>query len=445
MATTETLWIVNTRTCNLDCLYCYQGSHKWKWQEKKGLLKMMQPEILDKALPWASEWAQSGLNICWYGGEPLLNFVLMKDAMPKWQAEFDRKGKDLRWSVTTNGTMLSQEVREFLDEHKAGILLSLDGPPEQHNKSRVYYGGGPTYQDIPIEDILKWRPKIEIAWQIDPRWPAEPSQLDNMIGCGFRRINFNVNWNIEWGPEQRIKLEMFMRHVARYCIQSRRGVLVVNGEKIEGFNSNWMGKLDEALIKVSKPLVPCGTGLHMLGLTPEGWLYPSQEMAFTALEPNRAPGTDLYYRVGDISKDPVIDQERLAVVSSIKNDQMIVPEPFSCDNCIANPISFGGCHCRYVGQEGSDPANRYGVLPGWCQSMQSGLTGLLQGAMIEKYVGLKLSKRPEEGARRPHPPHGAKSRRTEQRVQSSWDTERQDFLSPYVEGSFRGKIGKGEI
>ncbi len=434
--TSETLWIVTTRTCNLDCLYCYQGSHKWEWQKEKGLIKMMQPELLDKALPWAVEWAKKGLRICWYGGEPLLNLSLMKEAIPKWEKAFAERDKELRMSVTTNGTMLNQEVRDLLDEHDMGVLLSLDGPPEQHNKSRVYYGGKPSFQDIPTEDILKWRPKIEIAWQIDPRWPVEPKQLDEMILRGFVRINFNINWNNEWPAEARIKLEEFMRHVARSCIQARRGTLVVNGKKIESFNSNWMGKLDESLIKVSKPAVPCGTGMHMLGLSPEGWLYPSQEMVFTALEPNRAPGTDLYYRVGDVNKDPVIDQERLSIVSSIKNDQMIIPEGFDCGNCIANPISFGGCHCRYVGQDGSDPANRYGVLPGWCQSMQSALTGLLQGAMIEKYVGLKLAKRPEGGKRRPS--HGAKSRRTE-RGQFTLDAERQNFLSPYVKESFKVK------
>jgi len=347
---------------------------------------MMTAETLELALPWAMGWAGRGLNVVWYGGEPLLNLPLMEAAMPRWEKFFGAAGKDLGWSVTTNGTLLNARAREVLDRHKVGILLSLDGPPETHNQSRVYYGGKPSFQDIPTEDILKWRPNVEIAWQLDPRWVAMPEHVEDMITRGFHKINFNINWMVEWSAERRLQLMEFMRYIARTCLQTRRGERA--GREL---TCNWMGKLDEALIKISKPTQPCGTGLHMLALTPEGWLYPSQEMAFTTLEPNRAPGTAEYYRVGDVNQDPIINAETLAKVSTIRNDQMVLPAGFDCKNCVANPVSFGGCHCRYVGQDGTDPTNRYNVMPGWCQSMQSAMTGLLQGAMIEKYVGIKLA------------------------------------------------------
>jgi uncharacterized protein len=347
---------------------------------------MMTEETLRAALPWAVEWPSRGLTCTWYGGEPLLNLALMKSAMPEWEAAFFRADKELGWSVTTNGTLLNSDAREVLDRHKVSILLSLDGPPELHNQSRVYYGGKkPSFEDIPTADIIAWRPKIEIAWQLDPKYDFQPRHVEEMIDRGFHHINFNLNWLAEWPAERRIALEEFMRYIMRTALQTRRGE-----RKGRELFSNWPGKFDEALIKLAKPAQPCGTGLHMLALTPEGWLYPSQEMAFTSLEPNRAPGTAEYYRVGDIRQVPVIDQEKLRVVSGIKNEQMVTPPGFSCSNCIANPISFGGCHCRYIGQDGADPANRFNIMPGWCQSMQSAMTGLAQGALIEKYVGIKL-------------------------------------------------------
>lgn len=386
MTITESLWFVNTRTCNLDCGYCYQGSHKWTWQEKAGLQKMMTKKTADAARPWAAEWAARGLKCIWYGGEPLLNRALMEEVMPEWEAEFFRANKSLEWSVTTNGTMLDARARELLDRHKVGVLLSLDGPPETHDRSRTYYGGKPSWDTIPVDEILEWRPKTEIAWQIDPRWKVEPRHVEWMIDRGFHNINFNLNWLLEWDGDARLWLMELFRWIGRRCIQTRRGTV----PESKFLYCNFMNKFDEANIKIAKPEVPCGTGLHMLALTPEGWLYPSQEMAFVALEPDRAPGTAEYYRVGDVNKDPVIDQERLSVVSQIRNDQMILPEGFDCGNCIANPVSFGGCHCRYIGQDGTNPENRFQIMPGWCQSQQGALTGILQGAMIERYVGLKL-------------------------------------------------------
>jgi radical SAM protein with 4Fe4S-binding SPASM domain len=350
---------------------------------------MMTADVLEATLPWAASWAARGLKCVWYGGEPLLNLGLIEETMPRWEAFFRNAKKELGWSITTNGTLLDERARRVLDAHKVDVLMSLDGPPELHNQSRTYYGGKPSFDDIPIAEILAWKPGIEIAWQLDPRWKAEPRHVEEMIDRGFHKINFNVNWLIEWPAQRRLDLMEFMRYIARTCLQSRRGERP--GREL---HCNWMGKLDEALIKTGKPAQPCGTGLHMLALTPEGYLYPSQEMAFTAFEPGRAPGTDLYYRVGDVNKSPVIDQERLREVSSIQNSQMRTPEGFSCSNCVANPVSFGGCHCRYIGQNGTDPADRFSIALGWCQSMQSTMTGLLQGAMIEKYVGIKLAPKP---------------------------------------------------
>jgi len=355
---------------------------------------MMTEETLDKALEWAVDWAGRGLRCCWYGGEPLLNKKVMRSSMTKWNERFKQAGKELHWSVTTNGTLLNEDSRKLLDEFDTGILLSMDGPPELHNKSRVYNGGGPSWQDIDVDSILAWRPKLEIAWQLDPRWDFTPDHLEWMIARGFHHINFNINWLEDWSGDKRIQLEEFMRFVGRRCLQTRRGD--ISEDKF--LFCNWMSKFDEMMMKTAagtgKARQPCGTGLHMLALTPEGWLYPSQEMAFTAMEPDRAPGTAEYYRVGDVSNDPVMDQERLAVVSKIENKEMILPKGFDCNNCIANPVSFGGCHCRYIGQDGTDPANRFNVMVGWCQSQQSALTGILQGATIEKYVGLRLGKKP---------------------------------------------------
>lgn len=352
--TTETLWWVLTRLCNLACPYCYQGSdHGLQIIKSRGLTSMMPKEVLDGALPWAVRWAQGGLHVQLYGGEPTLAWDVVEAAVPEWEAAFTAAGKGLNFGITTNGTRLTPERRTFLDKHSIGMLLSLDGPPRLHNRTRVHADGRGSWDEIDPESLLRWRPNLEIAWQLDPSQDFEAEDIDEMVRLGFRAINVNLNWLVRWPEAQQLRLQRFFKRLARLVWQGKIG-------------SNWREKLIRAGTVDQKMVTPCGTGLHMLGLTPEGWLYPSQEMAFTVFEPEKAPGTAEHYRVGDVRKTPVIDVARLADVSQIRTVQMKPPAPFDCEDCVAKSASIGGCHCRYVGADGTDPANRFGVLPGYC-------------------------------------------------------------------------------
>lgn len=378
----NTLWLVLTRKCNFDCSYCYQGSHS---KLGAGLSPFMTQEVEDAGLRFALDWAEDdGLTLNLYGGEPLLYHRRgLWPMIAIWRAAFEARGKRLNIGITTNGSLMDAEVRENLDRFGISVLMSLDGPKHLHDQSRRYYDTDPrtgrprgTWDTIPVEEIAAWsktrKNPIEIAWQLSPQIKATPADLDQMLEL-FEHVNFNIQWLEDWPPESRIWLEEFFRGVYRRYAQKK-------------IRSNWTERLQKVLTSRTKMEVPCGTGLRMLALTPEGWLYPSQEMAFSAVEPGRAPGTAEHYRVGNVFHTPVIDEARLADVSKIKTAQMKPPPPYDCDNCVAKPVSIGGCHCRYVGQDGMDPANRFSVAPGYCPSMISLVTGMLQGAVIERLV-----------------------------------------------------------
>lgn len=335
----------------------------------------MSDTVLDKGLNWALDWVDKEVHINWYGGEPLLGFDQITRWVPIWDKAFKRQGKKIRWGITTNGLLMKEPVRDFIDTFDIGILFSIDGPPWVHNNTRVYYNGKPTWDDIPVDEILQWNPDIEIAWQLDCDNPFCRSDLDWMMDKGFKRINFNINWLKEWNPEKRIILQDFFRYV---------GLLTIEGKLL----SNWKVKLDAVL--EGRPMMeqPCGMGTGMLALTPEGDLYPSQEMAFLAYEPDRAEGTADYYRVGNVLNSPVINEEALERIGKLKTKDIITPKGFDCDECVAAPISLKGCHCRYIGGH-NDPSYRYDALIGYCQSMEAAMTGMLQAAKVKKYTGVK--------------------------------------------------------
>lgn len=359
-----TLWLVVTRLCQFACAGCYQGAHSHHRCEDLGLTRTMSDRIMGATLEWASSWGNDNLRVNWYGGEPLLTYPFMRHWVPLWAHAFP-KGKQ---SVTTNGQLLTPKVRDFLDEWHMGVLLSLDGPRERHNRSRVDATGAGTWDRIPIREILKWRPGIEIAWKLSPKIWAFPSHLDEMLAWGFRNINFNIDWiggAGSWTPTELGWLHTVFRHVGRL---GARGVL----------SSNWLGKLDKVLRNKPRPGQPCGTGRAMLAATPEGWLYPSQEMAFMALEPDRLPGTALRYRVGDVLEDPVIDDEHLKSTAAIYTDQLIPGPGHNCDTCIGAAACVGGCHCRHVGQ-----INRHGIPEDHCTTMKAAISGILEGTVME--------------------------------------------------------------
>lgn len=372
--TTETLWIILTRTCNLACSYCYQGDHLVN-KLPPHLRRTMTDEVMEKGLDWAANWAQRGLQIAWYGGEPTLNFPIIKKWMPLYKERFAAAGKQVRFSITTNGTRMTDEIIAFLKEYEVGILLSLDGPPKLHNMTRVHFDGRGSWDEIPLKKLVETFPNLEVAWQLDPdpKRAFTPEDLDELMSFGLTRINFNLQWLSDWPAEAQMRLFRFMRHAGRLMLQGK-------------LHSNFKSKLFSALTVDAKMDTPCGTGLHMLALTPEGYLYPSQEMAFTVFEPGRAKGTAEHYRAGNVFNTPVIDAERLADISQIRTSQMKTPPGYDCNNCVANSVSIGGCHCRYVGQLPKDPSYRYDVPEGYCASMQPAMTGLLAAAAIERWV-----------------------------------------------------------
>jgi uncharacterized protein len=373
-----TLWLVVRRDCNLACDYCYQtdrnpGSHL---RMVPGLSRAMPERVWRAGATWARTWPhdKAPLDVVLYGGEPLLAFQELERLVPAWNLAFFPRV--IQWHITTNGTRLDDRARAFLDRFGIAVLLSLDGPKRLHDQARPTHDGRSSWDQIDPEAIAKWRPRggLEVAWQLDPKREVTPADFDELVAVGFRGVNINLNWLAEWTPEARIWLTLLMRHIGRRCLR---------GE----VSCNWSKKLERALMVDARMEQPCGTGLGMLALTPEGWLYPSQEMAFNVFDPGKAPGTPEHYRVGNVLADPVLDQVAIARVSGIKVEEMRVTAPgHACDNCIARTDCIGSCHCRLVGQRHEDPGYRFDVPAGYCQSNVAAHTGLLQAAAIERWI-----------------------------------------------------------
>ena len=127
-----------TQQCNLRCEYCaYSGIYKNRVHNNSN----MDWETAKKAIDFFLSHSRDSKEIAlgFYGGEPLLQFPLIKRCVAYIEKQVE--GKNIRYAITTNGTLLTDEVIEFLEEHNVLLSLSLDGSKEEHDKHRKFQSG----------------------------------------------------------------------------------------------------------------------------------------------------------------------------------------------------------------------------------------------------------------------------------------------------------------
>lgn len=139
-----------TRSCNMACTYCIDGE---AYDQKDCLgpsVNMSENTALrgvDYLLDHSSEQTQP-LAISFYGGEPLLQFSLLKTVVKYAKKHSRQSGKDIVFSITTNGTLITRDIAEYLIKNSVQIVISHDGPEEVHNCYRHFKKGGRTYESV---------------------------------------------------------------------------------------------------------------------------------------------------------------------------------------------------------------------------------------------------------------------------------------------------------
>lgn len=128
-----------TEDCNLRCKYCsYSGHYKYK---RKHTPKRMPKDIAYRAINWflPNTGKSKNVTIGFYGGEPFLNFEIIRDAVV--YAQQKAKDKEVGFNATTNATILTDEILDFIVRNNIRLLVSLDGPKDIHDRYRVFRNG----------------------------------------------------------------------------------------------------------------------------------------------------------------------------------------------------------------------------------------------------------------------------------------------------------------
>ncbi len=137
--------------CNLKCSYCFAGDGEYS-----GGTKLMPLEVAKKAvnLLLLKSGNKKNVEIDFFGGEPMLNFEVVKETVAYAQAEQDKYNKEVHFTITTNGTILDEESLKFINKYMDNVVISIDGRKKVHDKFRLYADGRGSY-DLAIDNAKK--------------------------------------------------------------------------------------------------------------------------------------------------------------------------------------------------------------------------------------------------------------------------------------------------
>ena len=131
--------------CNLRCEYCFAGTGEYN-----GERGMMSAQTGKKAIDFviANSGSRKNIEIDYFGGEPLMNFEVVKEITEYAKEQGEKHGKNFRFTVTTNGILLDDEKKKYINENMSNVVLSIDGRKEVNDRMRPRIDGSGTFNSI---------------------------------------------------------------------------------------------------------------------------------------------------------------------------------------------------------------------------------------------------------------------------------------------------------
>ena len=160
VANVQQISLETTQNCDLNCRYCvYGGAYKYQRPPAHNIMSWETArQTIDFFHHLCSHRENKRLAFSFYGGEPFLNFDLIRDTVNYAIQRFD--GWDLHFFVTSNMTVMNDEIIDFIVKHNFKLSVSLDGPKEIHDKNRVFHDGSGSFEMI-RDNLEKIRRKSE--------------------------------------------------------------------------------------------------------------------------------------------------------------------------------------------------------------------------------------------------------------------------------------------
>ena len=315
--------------CNLKCKYCFASQGDFG-----GAKSIMSFEVGKKALEYLvdNSGSRKNLEVDFFGGEPLMNFEVVKQLVEYGNELAKEKGKNFRFTITTNGVLLDDEIIDYVNEHMHNVVLSLDGRKSINDDMR------PTLNDKGSYDIIVPKFQKLIEKRKDKYYYVRGTfTRDNMDFSKdvlhFKDLGFDLT-SVEpvVGDESNpyaLREEDLPKILDEYeKLAVKYSKMRVNNEPFRFFH--FMVDLSQGPC-VIKRMTGCGAGNEYLAITPEGDIYPCHQ--FVGQEE---------FKMGNVMADKVELPKEMQ--ETFKEAHIYAKD--ECSKCWAKFYCSGGCHAN---------------------------------------------------------------------------------------------------
>jgi uncharacterized protein len=326
----QTLVLNVTNQCNLSCKYCYEFGED-RLATPEGKTKFMDEATAFAAVDFllAQSPGRRAVYLTFFGGETLMNFKVVKATIEYARQQAHAAGKYIDFSLTTNATLLTEPVIEYLAANHVGVTISIDGPQEMNDQLRVFSNGQGSYEMIApkIKALLaqhQTRPiaaRVTLTSQVVDVQKIYRHLKDEL---GFHEVGFAP---VTTSPVRLYAIGTNGLHniLEQFTALAEEYLECALRNEHHGF-SNVSDTLAELHAGISKAH-PCGAGLGLLGVSPSGDIAPchrfvdadAHKLGTIQTGIDRAQQADFLER-GHINRKP------------------------ECHTCWARPVCSGGCY-----------------------------------------------------------------------------------------------------
>jgi len=254
-----------THNCNLRCNYCYTGEKIHKNMNLKTA-----SEIVDFAFEITP--CENQIDFSFFGGEPLLCFYLIKDVIA--YVKTKEFSNPISYNITTNGTIINDEIIDFVNQNNIKLSISIDGPEHIHDKNRVDINNNGTLKTV-LQNIKKISNKVNF-FQVNAVYgPDTVGELGEtfsfLIENEIKNIHLNPNITQNWDESMFSKITDAYENIA------------------EKYMSHYKSNQEVALNLIDSKLIlflkggydkedKCGMGETEFGFAPSGNVYPCERL-----------------------------------------------------------------------------------------------------------------------------------------------------------------------
>lgn len=262
-------------TCNLNCSYCFASQGKYH-----GERALMSFEVGKRALDFLIEHSgtRRNLEVDFFGGEPLMNWDVVKQLVEYARSVEKQHNKNFRFTLTTNGMLIDDDVIEFANKEMSNVVLSLDGRKEVHDRLRVDYAGNGSWERIvpKFQKLVQARggKNYYMRGTFTHANPDFTKDIEKMLELGFRELSMEPVVCPADDPAALTKedLPVVLKEYERLA-----EMMLEKEKEGKGFTFyHYMLDLKEGPC-IYKRISGCGSGTEYMAVTPWGDLYPCHQ------------------------------------------------------------------------------------------------------------------------------------------------------------------------